>query len=126
MGKLKKKPKAAKAAKPPKPGEVLTLAQAAAYLQVDEDSLEADARAGRVPARMLGGEWRFHRAGLAAWLSAPPGVPGDTPAEAALRRHQAALASGDSDAECESYLEYLRELRAENNRFVDRGELARG
>ncbi len=123
MGKLKKKPKAAKL---PRLGEVLTLTQAADYLLVAEDSLEADAQAGRVPARRLGGEWRFHRAGLAAWLSATPRVSGDTPAEAALRRHQAVLTTDDSDAECETYLEYLRELRAEDNRFVERGDAAGG
>jgi excisionase family DNA binding protein len=118
MGKVKKSPKP----KPPSLGEVLTLAEAAAYLRVSEAGLEADARSGRLPARRVDGEWRFHRSGLAGWLSAAPGTPGDTPAEAALRRNMAAAATGDSDAECDTFLDYLRELRAENDRFVERGQ----
>jgi excisionase family DNA binding protein len=49
--------------------DVLTPAQAAALLQVDEDAVLALAEAGRLPGRRIGDEWRFARAALVAWLS---------------------------------------------------------
>src|SRR5689334_24481781 len=115
MGKVKQ----GTAKVPPAAGEVLTLAEAAAFLRVDEASLEADANADRVPGRRVGGEWRFHRAGLVHWLATGRAARGDTPLEAAHRRHQAALESGDADAECETFLEVLREQREDLNRYHD-------
>ena len=65
-------------AKQPKPipnnppsGEILTLAEAAAFLRVPEEGLKTDAVAGRVPGRLVAGEWRFVKATLLAWLSLP-------------------------------------------------------
>jgi excisionase family DNA binding protein len=52
--------------------EVLTPAQAAALLQVDEDAVLALAGEGRLPGRRIGDEWRFSRAALVAWLSGTP------------------------------------------------------
>jgi excisionase family DNA binding protein len=49
--------------------EVLTPAQAAVLLQVDEDAVLALAEDGRLPGRRIGDEWRFSRAALVAWLS---------------------------------------------------------
>ena len=106
--------------------EVLTLAEAAAFLRVDEASLAADADADRVPGQRVGGEWRFHRAGLMHWLATGRAARSDTPLEAAHRRHQAALASGDADAECETFLEVLREQREELNRYHERGRASAG
>ena len=51
--------------------DVLTPAQAAALLQVDEDAVLALAEDGRLPGRRIGEEWRFARAALVAWLSEP-------------------------------------------------------
>jgi excisionase family DNA binding protein len=51
--------------------EVLTPAQAAALLQVDEGAVLALAEDGRLPGRRIGDEWRFARAALVAWLSDP-------------------------------------------------------
>jgi hypothetical protein len=48
--------------------EVLTLAEAAAWLRVSEAGLKADADAGRVPGRVVAGEWRFSIVALTAWL----------------------------------------------------------
>jgi excisionase family DNA binding protein len=48
---------------------VLTPAQAAALLQVDEEAVLALAEEGRLPGRRIGAEWRFARAALVAWLS---------------------------------------------------------
>lgn len=49
-------------------GEVLTLAEAAAYLRVPEEDVASMVTAGRLPARQIGEEWRFSRAGLQEWL----------------------------------------------------------
>ena len=49
---------------------MLTLAQAAALLQVDERVVRAAASAGELPARKLGREWRFSRAAILDWLAA--------------------------------------------------------
>lgn len=51
-------------------GEVLTPAQAAELLQVDEKALEGLAEGGKIPARKLGDEWRFARSALLEWLAA--------------------------------------------------------
>jgi excisionase family DNA binding protein len=53
---------------PTPPGDVLTLAEAAAFLRVPEAGLRQDAEAGRVPGRRVAGEWRFSRDGLHEWL----------------------------------------------------------
>ena len=60
-----------KPAKKPKPvtefGDVLTLAQAATYLQVTEaDVLEAASKG--MPGRIVGSQWRFARSALTSWL----------------------------------------------------------
>jgi excisionase family DNA binding protein len=52
--------------------DVLTPAQAAQLLQVDEDAVLALAEEGRVPGRRIGDEWRFARAALVEWLSGGP------------------------------------------------------
>jgi excisionase family DNA binding protein len=50
------------------PSEVMTLAQAAQLLQLDEPQVEESAKRGELPARRIGGEWRFSRAAVLAWL----------------------------------------------------------
>jgi hypothetical protein len=52
----------------PSGSEILTLAEAAQFLRVSEDGLKADAVGGRVPGRLVAGEWRFSRAALLVWL----------------------------------------------------------
>ena len=47
---------------------VLTLAQAAELLQVAEDAVAELAERGELPGRRVGGEWRFSREALLAWL----------------------------------------------------------
>ena len=49
-------------------GEILTLAEAAAYLRVPEDALLKMATEGAVPARKIGEEWRFLKGALNEWL----------------------------------------------------------
>ncbi len=54
------------------PGEVLTLAEAAAYLRLSEaDVLRLVDQQG-LPARRLAKEWRFLKAAIQQWLSTPP------------------------------------------------------
>jgi excisionase family DNA binding protein len=48
--------------------EVLTLEEAAAFLRVEAIAVEESARRGELPGRRLGGEWRFSRDALLAWL----------------------------------------------------------
>lgn len=49
--------------------DVLTLAQAAALLQVDQAALAELADGGEVPGRRIAGEWRFARSALVDWLA---------------------------------------------------------
>jgi excisionase family DNA binding protein len=55
------------------PPEVLNAGQAAQFLQVEEAVVIELAEAGRLPGRKLGKAWRFSRAALVEWLSAPEG-----------------------------------------------------
>jgi excisionase family DNA binding protein len=55
----------------PSPGhpEVLTTAQLAELLQVDEETVRALARRKALPGRKIGRDWRFSRAAVLAWLA---------------------------------------------------------
>ena len=49
--------------------EVLTAAEAAELLRVDEETVERMAAAGELPCRRVGDDWRFNRAAILRWLS---------------------------------------------------------
>ena len=51
------------------PPEVLTVADLASWLQVDENAVAELAEAGELPGRRLGGEWRFARDAVLDWLA---------------------------------------------------------
>ena len=69
MGKTKHKPKKnGKAKKQPLP-EVLTLAEAAAWLRVSEAQLLTAVEAHAIPHNRIGDERRFSKAALERWLS---------------------------------------------------------
>jgi excisionase family DNA binding protein len=55
----------------PAPGihDVLTTAQLADLLQVDEKAVRDLARRGELPGRKIGRDWRFSRSAVLAWLS---------------------------------------------------------
>ncbi len=53
-------------------GEVLTLAEAAAYLRVTENEVARLVRDQGLPGRKLGDDWRFLKTALQDWLRAPP------------------------------------------------------
>jgi excisionase family DNA binding protein len=50
---------------------VLTAAEAADLLRIDESLVEGMAASGELPGRLLGDEWRFNRAALLRWLGGP-------------------------------------------------------
>jgi excisionase family DNA binding protein len=51
--------------------EVLTLAEAAAYLRVAEPDVLRLVRAQGLPGRQVGDDWRFLKAAVAGWLGTP-------------------------------------------------------
>src|SRR5690242_12833622 len=67
------KPKPAPASPTPangQAGEVLTLAEAAAYLRLSEPDVVAAVTSQGLPARqMVSGEWRFFKGAIQQWLS---------------------------------------------------------
>ncbi len=52
--------------------EVLTLAEAAAYLRVAEADVVHMVGPRGLPGRLIGSEWRFSRTALEQWLRTPP------------------------------------------------------
>src|SRR5438128_10457597 len=52
--------------------EVLTLAEAAAYLRVPEADVVRMVGPRALPGRLIGSEWRFSRTALEEWLRTPP------------------------------------------------------
>jgi excisionase family DNA binding protein len=59
------------------PGDVLTLTEAAAYLRVEQAALERLVGDEAIPARKIGGEWRFLKKALDDWLRFPGRHPRD-------------------------------------------------
>ena len=51
--------------------DVLTLAEAAELLRIDEQTVAKAAEGGELPGRKLGGEWRFARSAVLHWLAGP-------------------------------------------------------
>jgi excisionase family DNA binding protein len=51
--------------------DVLTLAQLAELLQVDEKTVRSLANAGDLPGRKIGRDWRFSRQAVLDWLATP-------------------------------------------------------
>ncbi len=60
---------------------ILTIEQAALYLQLSCDTLYRYAQSGKVPASRIGKHWRFSKAALGAWVRGDQaGLPGGTDA----------------------------------------------
>ena len=55
--------------RPADPSPVLTIDEAAGLLRVEAGVVRDLAEAGQLPGRRVGGEWRFARAALLAWLA---------------------------------------------------------
>jgi excisionase family DNA binding protein len=60
---------------PTEPAEVLTLAEAAAYLRLSEPEVVQLVRDQDLPGRLAGNEWRFLKAAIQDWLRRPPPRP---------------------------------------------------
>lgn len=56
--------------RPFSPPDVLTVAELASWLQVDEQAVQQLAEEGELPGRKLAGEWRFAREAVLDWLAA--------------------------------------------------------
>ena len=69
--------------------DILTLAEAAAFIRVSEKTLGEMARTRRIPSQKVGREWRFLRTALEAWLTGPIGHPSN----GVVSRGAAAIAS---------------------------------
>ncbi len=52
--------------------EVMNSGETAAFLRVNRDTVIREARAGRLPGRRIGKEWRFSRTALLEWLARGP------------------------------------------------------
>jgi excisionase family DNA binding protein len=50
----------------------LNAEQAGQFLQIKTETVIELADVGKLPGRKLGGEWRFSRTALVAWLSTTP------------------------------------------------------
>jgi excisionase family DNA binding protein len=59
-------------AAPPEAAEVLTLAEAAAYLRLSEATVIGLVHSQGLPGRFAGKEWRFLKSAIQEWLSKPP------------------------------------------------------
>jgi len=69
MPRTTKKPKPAAATNGTVAGEILTLAEVAAYLRLSEQAVLSAVSSQGLPGRLIDGEWRFLKAAVAQWLS---------------------------------------------------------
>jgi excisionase family DNA binding protein len=54
------------------PDEVMSLAEAAAFLRVAQASVKQLAATGKLPGRQIGKEWRFLKSAIERWLATSP------------------------------------------------------
>ena len=59
--------------------EVLSVEEAAELLKVPPATIRREARAGRLPGRHVGKQWRFARSALIDWLRGEIEGPGEPP-----------------------------------------------
>lgn len=109
----KPKPKAKPTSPTPPPpaangpaGEVLTLAEAAAYLRLPEADVVRLATAEGLPGRLVGTQWRFFKGALQQWLSVSQ--PTATMRKAAIR---AAAGAFKDDPDLEDMAEEIYRQR---------------
>ncbi len=65
---------------------VMTIGEAAAYLHCHPTTLYRLAKAGKVPAFHLGGNWRFLRSAINKWIAERRVQPSEEPVKFNLRR----------------------------------------
>jgi excisionase family DNA binding protein len=88
--------------------EVLTLAEAAAYLRVPEPDVVHMVGPRGLPGRLIGSEWRFSKTALDQWLRTPP----ERSSKESLLSLSGAW-TGDPDAE-----EMLKEIYRQRGRPI--------
>lgn len=98
---------------PAMPFDVLTLEQAADYLQLPEDVVLAEAEAGRVVGQCIGGKWRFLRQEIMSWLRTPNARP-----------LVSFPVSTETDEEFEKFQDSIRAYRDEIDRATGSGKYA--
>ena len=52
--------------------DVLTIEQAAQYLQISQSTLYKEAQKGKIPCQKIGRRWRFSRLAIEKWLEKLP------------------------------------------------------
>ena len=50
------------------PGDVLTIAELAAYLKISKSTLYKLVREGKIPSQKIGKHWRFRKGAIDHWL----------------------------------------------------------
>ena len=88
----------------PETCEVLTLAEAAAYLRVSEEAIKRLVDEQDMPGRFVGDSWRFLKSALQTWLSTPMPKPSK---EAVL----AAIGNWENDPYLEQELKEIYKRR---------------
>jgi hypothetical protein len=88
---------------------VMTLADAAAFLRVADESVLKLAEAGILPGRKVAGEWRFLDAKLREWLSQPE-------PDSEEERKKRIMSSAGAMADDETAMEMLENIYAERRR----------
>ena len=101
---------------PLSPFDVLTLAQAAEYLQLPEDAVRGEAEAGRIVGQTVGGDWRFLRDSIIAWLRTPKRQPGPRP--------EGLPVFEETPEEQEAFLASIQAYRDEIDRATGSGKYA--
>lgn len=96
----------------PSPLDVLTLAEAAAYLSLPEVEVRAEAEAGKLVGHPVGDDWRFVREDVLKWVRSPR-------PKAALRPELE-----ETEEEFEAFLAVLRANRDEVDRATKSGKYA--
>ena len=94
--------------------EVLTLAEAAAFLKVSEETLETEIAQNRIPGQRIGDEWRFLHAGLVNWLGGKQATP----------LSKQFTGSHETDDDQAAFLEILRKHRDEIDQATGYGDYA--
>ncbi len=113
-GKGGKKPKGANGFVPMSPYDVLTLSQAAAYLQLPEAEVRVEAEGGRLSGRAVADGWRFTRDELLKWVRTPrPSRP-----------EVASPGFHETEEEYQAYWASILAFRDEVDRLHKRGKYA--
>jgi excisionase family DNA binding protein len=98
----------------PEVSEILTLAEAAAFLKVSEETLRREAELEAIPARRIGLEWRFSKAAILEWLKLLPIVqPTRNPQDLKnwLIEFRARYPITETEEEAEAFLKQIYDAR---------------